>query len=72
MNELTSDEKDILSSEQEKDYLELQEELLECTEQKEEPCDIEKMSWKAITGKISTLNVNYKKSGIMDISGKTW
>ena len=72
MNELTSDEKDILSSEQEKDYLELQEELLECADTREEVCDTEKMSWKAITDKISTLNVNYKKSGIIEISGKTW
>ena len=72
MNELTSDEKDKLTSEQEKEYLQLQEELLECIESEKEVCDTEKMSWENITKKISTVNVTYKKSGIMEISGKTW
>lgn len=72
MNELISQEKDVLSSEQEKEYLRLQEELLICGEQGDDMCDTDKMSWEAITGKISTLNIKYKKSGIMEISGKTW
>lgn len=71
MNELTKDEKTYLTSEQEKEYLELQKELLsECLE-RGDSCE-EDVSWEVITEKISTLNVNYKKSGIMEISGKTW
>ena len=73
MNEMISEEKDILTSEQEREYLELQEELLrECQENKTEVCDKEKISWDVITEKISTLSLSYKKSGIMDISGRTW
>lgn len=70
MNALTSDEKDTLASEQEKEYLELQEELLHC-EKGEDVCDAE-MTWETITEKISTLKIEYKKAGIIDIEGKTW
>lgn len=73
MNELASEEKDLLSSEQEKDYLDLQKELLkECLEKNTEECEEEKISWDTITEKISTLSLSYKKSGIIDISGRTW
>jgi endonuclease YncB( thermonuclease family) len=73
MNELIRDEKDILTSEQEKEYLELQEELLlECETWDSESCDREKVNWTEITDKLSTISVNQKKSGIVTISGRTW
>ncbi len=72
MNVLSSDEKDRLTSEQEKEYLELQEELLaECLEEEKE-CDDKKPVWKDITAKITTLTISPKKSGIVTISGRTW
>jgi endonuclease YncB( thermonuclease family) len=73
MNEITNDEKDMLTSEQEKEYLELQEELLlECEKWDSESCDTEKINWTEITEKLSTLSVNQKKSGVVTISGRTW
>ncbi|MBP7774068.1 thermonuclease family protein [Candidatus Gracilibacteria bacterium] len=73
MNEITNDEKDMLTSEQEKEYLKLQEELLlECENGDSESCDPEKINWMEITEKLSTLSVNQKKSGIATLSGRTW
>ncbi len=68
MNELSSEEKELLEEEKEKEYLELQEELLEC---EEEACEKEDQ-WKTVTEKMSTLSVSAKKSGRVDISGRTW
>lgn len=73
MNTLSADEKDDLTSEQEKEYLELQEELLkECSEQEIEWCEDKKPAWKEVTERISTLTVSPKKSGIVAFSGRTW
>ena len=73
MTMLSSEEKDALASDQEKEYLLLQEELLaECEQQDVAWCDEKKASWKEVTEKISTLTVSQKKSGIVTISGRTW
>ena len=72
-NKLASEEKELLESEQEKEYLKLQKELLEeCTTEEVEWCESEKVSWKTVTEKLSTLTVSPKKSGLVMISGRTW
>ena len=64
-------EENALQNEQEKEYLDLQEELLkDCVDQT--LCEKKKISWKDITQKISTISVNQKKSGIVSIAGRTW
>ncbi|MBP6921665.1 thermonuclease family protein, partial [Candidatus Gracilibacteria bacterium] len=72
-NKLATEEKELLESEQEKEYLRLQKELLEeCITEEIEGCDSEKTSWKTVTEKLSTLAVSPKKSGLVMISGRTW
>jgi endonuclease YncB( thermonuclease family) len=73
MTNLSSEERDALTSDQEKEYLLLQEELLvECQQEDLAWCEEKKPSWKEITETISTLTVSQKKSGIVTISGRTW
>lgn len=73
MNELSADEKTIFLNEQEKEYLELQEELLaECLEAENEWCEEKKPKWSEVTEKISTLNATSKKSVMIAIFGRTW
>jgi len=63
MNKLAAEERELLKAEQDKEYLLLQEELLEeCIDEEIEGCDTEKISWKNITEKLSTLTVSPKKS----------
>jgi endonuclease YncB( thermonuclease family) len=72
-NKLATEEKELLESEQEKEYLRLQKELLEeCITEEVEWCESEKVSWKTVTEKLSTLTVSPKKSGLVMISGRTW
>lgn len=72
-NKLATEEKELLESEQEKEYLRLQKELLEeCVTEEVEWCESEKVSWKTVTEKLSTLTVSPKKSGLVMISGRTW
>lgn len=74
MNILGDEEEDLLTLEQEKEFLKLQEELLRECGGEEDPklCEEEKPKWQDVTKKISTLTVSPKKSGIVTISGRTW
>lgn len=61
MNSLNSEERELLSDEQQKEYIELQKELLESCKLEPDLCD-ENMNWKKVTSTMSTLSVTQNVS----------
>jgi len=74
LNDLSVEEKELLTLEQEEEYLRLQKELLELAKKKceEEGICEEITSWTEITNQMTILSVRSLVSGILKISGRTW
>gem|GEM_PF-958462 len=74
LSDISAEEKMLLEQEQEKIYLELQQELLELAKKQceEEGICEEIPTWADITKKMTTLSVRSLVSGVFKISGRTW
>lgn len=71
MNELSREEDDTLDTEQQEEYLQIQKDILESCEQ-DDSCSKDKINWKSMTEKNSTLKITQNKSGKVSIVGHTW
>lgn len=71
MNDLSRQESGIYESEQQEEYLQTQKNILEACE-KDETCSKDKINWKSMTEKNSTLKVTQNKNGKVSIVGQTW
>ncbi len=71
MNELSREENHTLDTEQQEEYLQIQKDILESCEQ-DESCSKDKINWKSMTEKNSTLKITQNKSGKVSIVGHTW
>jgi MinD superfamily P-loop ATPase len=74
LNDMSLEEKSLLTKEQEEEYLRLQRELLELEKKKceEEGICEDVLSWRDITKNITTLSARSLVSGLLKISGRTW
>ena len=71
MNELSREESGVFEAQQQEEYLQTQKDILESCEQ-DETCRRDKVNWKTMTEKNSTLKVTQHKNGKVLISGQTW
>lgn len=74
LNDLSADERALLTEEQEMEYLRLQQELLELAKKlcEEEGICEDMPTWSNITEKMTTLSVRSLVDGSLKMSGRTW
>lgn len=74
LGDMSTDERILLEQQQEKEYLELQQELLKLAQEK---CEKEGIcediaTWVDITQNMTTFSVHAYKDGFIKVSGRTW
>lgn len=74
LGDMSADEKILLEQEKEKEYLELQQELLRLAQEK---CEKEGIcedvpTWVDITQNMTTLSARAYQNGFIKVSGRTW